>query len=270
MYPELLSSSKNPKIQDLRLISEKSRVRRERGLFIAEGRAEVERAVRSGFELSGLYICPEISGDQYESSYKEIIEHIPDKKHYLITKDLYSKIAYREGTEGVIALFKTKELKLSQVKLSRNPLIIILESVEKPGNLGAVVRTADAVNADAVIICDPHTDIFNPNIIRSSIGTIFSVQVCASTSEDTYKWLSDNNIQIFTAQLQDAVWYHDQDLTTGMAIVMGTESEGLTGYWRERAHHKIKIPMMGSIDSLNVSVSTAVICYEALRQRKFK
>ncbi|MHC1780572.1 MAG: TrmH family RNA methyltransferase [Bacteroidales bacterium] len=270
MLPEILSSHRNPKIQDLKLISEKSKYRRERGVFIAEGKKEVERALKSGYQIVELYICPEIFSAELANSEDDIRNLISDKNQYFITKELYSKIAYREGTEGIIALFKTRELSLESIKLSKTPLIIILESVEKPGNLGAVIRTADAVNADAVIVCDPLTDLFNPNIIRSSIGGIFSVQVCTATSEETYKWLDNNNITIFTAQLQNASFYHEQDMRSGMAIVMGTESTGLSDFWRERAHKKIKIPMMGLLDSLNVSVSTAVICYEALRQRNFK
>lgn len=270
MFPEILSSHRNPKIQDLKLISEKSKYRREKGVFIAEGKKEVERALKSGFQIAELYICPEIFQDESAGGNEDISKLISGSKQYHITKEIYSKVAYREGTEGIIAIFKSREIKLHNIKLSQKPLVIVLESVEKPGNLGAVIRTADAVNADAVIVCDPLTDLFNPNIIRSSIGGIFSVQVCAATSEETYKWLVNNNISIFTAQLQDASQYHEQDMRNGMAIVMGTESAGLSGFWRERADKRIKIPMMGLLDSLNVSVSTAVICYEALRQRNFK
>lgn len=270
MYPEVLSSHRNPKIMDLKLLSEKSKYRRERGVFIAEGKKEVERAIKCGFKLLESYICPEIYKEEHSGSHGDICLNNHEAKQYIISKELYSKIAYREGTEGVIAIFKTRELKLDNINISQTPLIIILESVEKPGNLGAVIRTADAVKADAVIVCDPLTDLFNPNIIRSSIGGIFSVQVCAASSEDTYKWLVDNNITILTAQLQDSNWYHEQDMRGGMAIVMGTESEGLSAFWRDRAHKRIKIPMMGLLDSLNVSVSAAVICYEALRQRNFK
>ncbi len=270
MYPETLSSSRNPKIKDLKLISERSKTRRERGLFITEGRKEVERAIEFGYVLVELYICPEISGEEYELKLKDICNYSSQIKTYNLSKELYSRIAYREGTEGIIALFRTKELRLEEVKLSSDPLIIVLESVEKPGNLGAVIRTADAVNADAVIVCDPLTDLFNPNIIRSSIGGIFSKQVCAATSDETYKWLTKNKIEIYTAQLQESSLYHEHDMRSGMAIVMGTESAGLSDFWRERANKRIKIPMLGSLDSLNVSVSAAIICYEALRQRNFK
>lgn len=140
--------------------------------------------------------------------------------------------------------------------------------MEKPGNLGAVLRSADAAGADAVIICDPLTDIYNPNLIRSSIGAVFSRQIATASSRDTIKWLKDNNISIYTAQLQDSEWYYSTDMSGGTAIVMGTESTGLTDVWRQAADAHIKIPMLGQLDSLNVSVSAAILLYEAVRQRQ--
>ena len=180
---------------------------------------------------------------------------------------MYEKIAYREGTEGIIAEMKYKDRRLEDIKLSENPLIVVLESVEKPGNLGAVLRSADAAGADAVIICDPLTDLYNPNLIRASIGAIFSRQVAAATSEETISWLKANNIQILTAQLQDSSLYYDTPMTGPTAIVMGTESTGLTDIWRKAADKHIRIPMLGALDSLNVSVSAAILLFEAVRQR---
>ncbi len=148
------------------------------------------------------------------------------------------------------------------------PLIIVLESVEKPGNLGAILRSADAAGVDGVIVCDPLTDLYNPNLIRSSIGAIFTVPVATCSSEECIAFLKDNGIQILTAQLQDSNLYYDQDMTKGTAIVMGTEATGLTDQWREAADAHIRIPMLGALDSLNVSVSAAILMYEAVRQRK--
>ena len=142
-----------------------------------------------------------------------------------------------------------------------------LEAVEKPGNLGAVLRSADASGVDAVIVCDPLTDMYNPNLIRSSIGAIFTVPVATASSEDTIKWLKSNGIKIYTAQLQDSEWYYDTDMKGGTAIVMGTEATGLTDAWRKAADAHIKIPMLGKLDSLNVSVSAAILMFEAVRQR---
>ena len=167
----------------------------------------------------------------------------------------------------MIAELRCKEHNLENLKLKVNPVVIVLESVEKPGNLGAVLRSADAAGVDAVIVCDPLTDLYNPNLIRSSIGGIFTVPTVAATSAETIKWLKANNIKIYTAQLQDSEWYYDTDMTGGTAIVMGTEATGLTEIWREAADAHIKIPMLGRLDSLNVSVSAAILMYEAVRQR---
>ncbi|MDP3399285.1 MAG: RNA methyltransferase [Bacteroidales bacterium] len=263
MYIDQLSSFKNPKIKDLILLGEKSRERREKGLFTVEGKREISNALNAGFECEEIFFCSEIFDEAN-------LTDIKASRYYSVNKELYSKVAYRDGTEGIIAVMRQRELILSGFKPGNNPLVLVLESVEKPGNLGAVIRTADAANADAVIICDPQTDIYNPNVIRSSIGGIFSRNVFACTSQQAYEWIVANNIKIYTAELQAAEWYHKTDLSGPMALVLGTESEGLTTYWRERAHHRIKIPMSGKLDSLNVSVSAAVICFEALRQRGFK
>jgi TrmH family RNA methyltransferase len=179
-------------------------------------------------------------------------------------------VAYRGGTEGVIAELKCKEKTLEGLKLKENPLIVVLESVEKPGNLGAILRSADASGADAVIVCDPLTDLYNPNLIRSSIGGIFTVPTATATSEETINWLKAQNIRIYTAQLQDSEWYYDTDMTGGTAIIMGTEATGLTDIWRKAADAHIKIPMLGKLDSLNVSVSAAILLFEAVKQRNQK
>ena len=144
----------------------------------------------------------------------------------------------------------------------------MLESVEKPGNLGAVLRSADAAGADALLICDPLTDIYNPNVIRASIGAVFTVPTVACSSDEAIAWLKAKGIQILTAQLQDSSLYYDRDLTLPTALVMGTESTGLSDRWREAADAHIRIPMLGSLDSLNVSVSAAILLFEAVRQRQ--
>jgi TrmH family RNA methyltransferase len=262
MLIQQISSAQNPKIKELLQLKEKSRTRRETSLFVTEGTREIHQALEAGYEILSLFVCREIApGFQAPGNTGTLFE---------VTPALYSKIAYREGTEGVIAILKAREHGLENIVLGNNPLVIVLESVEKPGNLGAVLRTADAVGADAVIVCDPLTDIYNPNIIRSSLGGVFTNQIAASTSEETYKWLRENDISILTAQLQDSVLYYHAKMTSPTAIVLGAESDGLSGFWREKAHLKIMIPMVGKLDSLNVSVSAAVLCYEALRQRDNK
>ena len=260
MYIDPLSSSVNPRIKELLLLKERSKERRERGLFVVEGVREVSAAIGAGYDIEAIFFLPGSEGEN--------IACTASAKHiFSLTQSLYSKVAYREGTEGIISIVKYKERKLTDIQLSKNPLVIVLESVEKPGNLGAVIRTADGVNADAVIICDPLTDIFNPNIIRSSLGGVFTRNICICSSQEAHKWLIKNEIKIFTTELQASKYYYNSDLSGATAIVMGSESSGLKSFWREHADERIKIPMCGDIDSLNVSVSTAVICYEALRQR---
>src|SRR3989339_1313107 len=260
MYIDTLSSSKNPKIKELLLLSEKSKERRERALFVVEGKREIEAALSAGYKIYELFLCTGLSNILNSQESASLEKQYPAEKYYSLTEEVYSKVAYRGGTEGVIAIFRYKAHTLKDISLSSNPLIIVLESVEKPGNLGAVLRTADAANADAVIVCDPLTDIYNPNVIRSSIGGVFSRNVFACTSQQAFEWIVANNIKIYTAELQAAEWYHKTDLTGPMALVLGTESQGLTEFWREKAHHRIKIPMSGNLDSLNVSVSAAIIC----------
>jgi TrmH family RNA methyltransferase len=184
-----------------------------------------------------------------------------------ISPEVFGKIAYRENSDGVVAIAKPKLHTLEYIKLSANPFVIVLEAVEKPGNLGAILRTADAAAVDAVVVCDPQTDLYNPNVVRSSVGGIFTVQTAVCSSADAAAWLKANNISSYAAELQAAEFYQDIDFRMPSAIVMGTEAEGLTGFWLKNATKRIKIPMRGKIDSLNVSVSTAVLTFEAMRQR---
>lgn len=281
---ETIISAQNPKIKELLALQEKSRARREKGLFVVEGRRELGHCLDAGYKARTIFVCMEILG---EDGLAEILGN--DSRNGLpgkaaagsynranggkapdiieITPALYEKVAYRGGTEGVIAEIYTKDTRLEDLALGKEPLIMVLESVEKPGNLGAVLRSADAAGADAVIICDPLTDLYNPNLIRASIGAVFTRQVVAASSEETVKWLKDKGIKILTAQLQDSEWYYDTDMRGGVAIVMGTEATGLTDFWRKAADAHIRIPMLGSLDSLNVSVSAAILLYEAVRQR---
>ncbi len=261
MKRETVTSASNPKIKNLLALQEKSRERREQGLFVVEGVRELEHCLEGGFKVRTLFVCPEITGPSFpgEHAASQIIE---------IPKQLYRKIAYRDSTEGIIAEVEYKALTLEGLSLEENPLIVVLESVEKPGNLGAVLRSADAAGASAVFICDPLTDLYNPNLIRASIGAVFTVPVVAVSSEEAIAFLKERNIQILTAQLQDSSLYYDVDMCRGTAIVMGTESTGLTDVWREAASAHIRIPMLGRLDSLNVSVSAAILLFEAVRQRQ--
>lgn len=253
---ELITSAQNPKIKRLLALQQKSSLRRESSTFVVEGARELRHCIDAGFEVDTVFRCPQMAPDLPEGL--KIVD---------VSPQVYSKIAYREGTEGVIAEVRSRNLHLEDLRLGDNPLIVVLESVEKPGNLGAVLRSADASGAEAVVICDPLTDIYNPNLIRSSIGAVFTVPVVACTSEEAIAFFKDRGIQILTAQLQDSSPYYRCDMTIGTAIVMGTESTGLTDTWRMAADSHIRIPMLGQLDSLNVSVSAAILLFEAVRQR---
>lgn len=268
MKTETITSAQNQKIRLLLELQEKSKTRRKEKLFVVEGRRELLHCLEAGYEPYAVFFCPDIINHADLNAVQEAVTGASSSCSFFeIPQHLYDKVAYRGGTEGVIAELRCKDMSLENLKLKQNPLVVVLESVEKPGNLGAVLRSADASGADAVIVCDPLTDMYNPNLIRSSIGAIFTVPVAAASSEDTIKWLKSNNIKIYTAQLQDSEWYYDTDMTGGTAIVMGTEATGLTDAWRKAADAHIKIPMLGRLDSLNVSVSAAILMFEAVRQR---
>ena len=262
---ETITSAQNPKVKKLLALHEKSRTRREEGLFVVEGRREIGHCIAAGYEVDSVFICEEIASDP-----DDLIRDLGDQdgiRVFPVSKEVYEKISYRGSTEGIMAEVRWKQLTLKDLKLRENPLVIVLESVEKPGNLGAVLRSADAAGADAVIVSDPLTDLYNPNLIRASIGAIFSVPTVAASSEETIEWLKGNGIKILTAQLQDSKLYYETPMTGPSAIVMGTESTGLTDIWRKAADAHIRIPMLGKLDSLNVSVSAAILLFEAVRQR---
>ena len=264
MKTEIITSPQNPKIKTLLELQEKSKARRREGLFVVEGVRELMHCISAGYRIHSLFVCMDIVS---EESLSYIERETGLKSCFSIPGHIYEKVAYRGSTEGVIAELKCKSHTLEDLKIKKNPVVVVLEAVEKPGNLGAILRSADAAGIDAVIVCDPLTDLYNPNLIRSSIGGIFTVPTAAASSEEAIKWLKDRNIKIYTAQLQDSDWYYNTDMTKGTAIVMGTEATGLTEVWRKAADAHIKIPMLGRLDSLNVSVSAAILMYEAVRQR---
>lgn len=289
MRIETITSAQNRKVKELLTLVEKSKARSAAGLFVVEGQRELGHCLDAGFIPETLFICGEVMAVQNNAVNGAKTGHLSeniegkDGLDALVAKAealnprlgvvqipafLYEKVAYRGSTEGIIAEVHSVPRSLEDLRLGESPLVMVLESVEKPGNLGAVLRSADAAGADAVIVCDPLTDIWNPNLIRSSVGAVFSVPVAVCTSADAIAFLKKRGIRILTAQLQDSEWYYDTDMTGATALVMGTESTGLTQAWRDSADAHIKIPMLGRLDSLNVSVSAAVLLYEAVRQRK--
>ena len=259
MEESIITSTQNAKVKHVVALQQKSALRRKEGLFVVEGRRELMHCVEAGYEVVETFVLADLA---------DLSE--PDRLGavFKVSPQVYEKMAYRGSTEGVMDVVREKSRSLEDLQLGAAPLIMVLERVEKPGNLGAVLRSADAAKADAVIICDPLTDLYNPNLIRSSIGAIFSVPCVACSSEACITFLKAHGIQILTAQLQDSSLYYDTDMLGGTAIVMGTESTGLTDVWRQAADAHIRIPMLGQLDSLNVSVSAAILLFEAVRQRQ--
>lgn len=255
---EVITSTANAKVKHLVALSEKSSLRKSEGVFVLEGAREVERALGAGYEVVSLFVCPEI-----------LLGVIKGRAvDFEVSRAVYEKIAYRGSTEGVVAVVREKKLTLQDLKLGAEPLIVVLESVEKPGNLGAVLRSADAVGIDALIVGDPRVDLYNPNVLRASTGAVFTVPTVCCSSQEAIDFLKSKGIAIYTAQLQDSSLYYNVDFRAASAIVFGTEATGLTDIWRKAATRHIRIPMNGIADSLNVSVSAAVLMYEALRQRQ--
>jgi len=256
----MISSVQNPRVKAVLALQQKSAERRRTGLFVVEGRRELEHCVEERFEVESVYVCKEMVGEG-EDVWMDRLEVIE------VTRAVYEKMAYRGSTEGMIAVVKERKLQLGDLRLREKPLLMVVERVEKPGNLGAILRSADAAGVDAVIVCDALTDLWNPNLIRSSIGAVFTVPCVLCGSDECICFLKERGVQILTAQLQDSEEYYDVDMKQGTAIVMGTEATGLTEVWRQAADAHIRIPMLGRLDSLNVSVSAAVLLYEAVRQR---
>lgn len=263
---EQITSLQNPRIKNITKLMSKAKERKLQQLFIIEGARELSLALSANYEIDSVFICPELFE---HTDYPDVLAGVDERKLTEVSMAVFEKIAYREGSDGLLTLAKMKNNKLDNLDLPSVPFIIVLEAVEKPGNLGAILRTADAAKVDAVIVCDPASDLYNPNTIRSSVGCSFTVQTAVCTSEEALHFLKSRGIKSFAAELQASQWYHQTDFKQASAIVMGTEADGLTDFWLNNADARIKIPMRGAIDSLNVSVSTAVITFEAMRQRGF-
>ena len=244
---------------------EKPRERRKQQLFIIEGKKEIGMALKAGYKIGNLFYCVDIFP---ETDLKSL--RIEDKFLVPVTQEVFDKIAVRENSGGVVAVAEMKTHRLEDVTLGKTPLVLVLESVEKPGNLGAILRTSDAAGIDAVIICDPQTDFYNANVVRSSLGCVFTKQLATASTEETITWLKKNKVNIYCTDLKASRPYHEVDFKTSAAIVMGTESTGLSDEWVKNSDANIIIPMQGAIDSMNVSTAAAVVVFEAVRQRGFK
>ena len=264
-YKEI-TSTQNQLVKQILVLKEKSRERKKTGLFIIEGQRELLLATKANYKIKTvLFYLNLVSSDDLDALISSEIERIQ------ISKDVFEKLAYRSSTEGIIAIAEIKQHKLNDLKFPKeNALILVAEAPEKPGNIGAILRTADAAHVDAVIIANPKGDVYNPNIIRSSVGCVFTNQVAVADTKEVITFLKDHKISIYSAILQEAVNYHEQDYTKSTAIVVGTEANGLSDTWRQASTQNIKIPMQGEIDSMNVSVAAGILIFEVKRQRDFK
>ncbi|WP_291868415.1 RNA methyltransferase [Maribacter sp.] len=260
-----LSSLQNPLVKKILLLKDKARERKKTSLFVLEGQREIQLALKGSYSIDTLFFEPNLLPEAaLEPSFGFVSNCIS------VSKEVYQKIAYRGTTEGAIALVKSKDTSLQGFKLkNKNPLILVAEAPEKPGNIGALLRTADAANLDGVIIANPKSDLYNPNIIRSSVGCVFTVPVAMANTDEIISYLNRNNINIYCAALTASKNYTTIDYNKASAIVVGTEATGLTDTWLKASTENIIIPMQGEIDSMNVSVSASIIIFEAKRQRQF-
>ncbi|HNQ27764.1 MAG TPA: RNA methyltransferase [Aquaticitalea sp.] len=259
-----INSPKNPYIKELFQLKEKSRERKKSGRFLIEGHRELQLALKANYHLESILFCPELFNENK-------IDYLTAKNTLQISKEVYQKLAYRDTTEGVLAVAKSKSHDLNDILFrSENPLVLVAEAPEKPGNIGALLRTADAAHVDAVIIANPKTDLYNPNIIRGSVGCVFTNQIAMGTTSEIIAFLKQHGINIYCAALQASSPYHRQDFTSATAIVVGTEATGLSDEWLQHSSQNILIPMQGEIDSMNVSVAAGILIFEAKRQRDFR
>ena len=260
-----ITSIHNTLIKELYQLKEKSKKRKQSNTFLIEGKREISLAQQGNFLLQKVLFNPSIIS---ESEISEIIVKTNSIEFIEITNEIYKKLAHRSSTEGILAIAKSRDFDILNFKLStKNPLIIVAEAPEKPGNIGALLRTADAANVDAVFIANPKTDLFNPNIIRSSVGTVFTTPIAMGSTTSIISFLKENNICIFCAALTASKPYTKIDYKKASAIVVGTEATGLSKEWLSNSTQNIIIPMRGKIDSMNVSVSAGILVFEAVRQR---
>lgn len=261
-----ITSTQNSYIKQLVQLRDKSRERKKTGHFIIEGQRELGLALKGGYTLEKVLYLPELISLETLTSFVPVTVEIIE-----ISKEVYQKLAYRDSTEGLIAVANSKTHNLEDLKwYSEKPLILVAEAPEKPGNIGAILRTADAAAVDAVIIANPKTDLYNANIVRSSVGCLFTNNIATGNTKEIIEFLKSKNISIYCAALQASQPYHLQDFTKASAMVVGTEAIGLSDAWLQASTQNIIIPMQGEIDSMNVSVAAGILIFEAKRQRGFK
>lgn len=265
MLPEKITSLQNPRVKQLVKLRER-RGRDEAGLFLIEGYREVRRALEKRIPLGELYYSPEWFLGENEPA---LIEQARQAGAHLfeLSKDAFAKCAYRDRPDGLLAVAPQWKKSLSELGLSASPLLLVVESIEKPGNLGTILRSADAAGVDAVLVCDAVTDLFNPNVVRSSTGVLFSVPVVVADSVTVHAWLREKGIRTVATTPDTPLLYTQADLRGPLAIVMGSEQFGLSDFWLKQSDALVRIPMAGQADSLNVAMATIITLFEAVRQR---
>lgn len=263
---ELLSSLQNPRVKQIVHLRDKSE-RDKSGLFLIEGYRELLRACQAGQPIESVFVCPELYLGTNET---QLIHQLAaaGARIFANTDKVFRKISYRDRPDGLLAIARQQKKNLKDFVLSQNPFFVVAEAIEKPGNLGTILRSSDAVGIDGLIVCDKCTDIFNPNVVRASVGTLFTVPVAEAASQETITWLKKNGVAILAATPSAEKEFTAVDMTGPLAIAVGTEQLGLTEQWMSQADLQVKIPMCGVADSLNVAMATTLLLYEALRQRK--
>lgn len=265
-----ISSVHNPKVKQVMQLRNKPE-RDESGLFLIEGYREIFRAANADWSVATLFTCEELFLGTNEGA---LIKRLSEKGAQILTcsKTVFQKISYRDRPDGLLAIAPQKKLGLQDLEKKlikdRPPLFVVAEAIEKPGNLGTILRSSDAVGVDGLIVCDRCTDIFNPNVVRASVGTLFTVPTIEETGENTLQWLNRHNILVLAATPQAEKEFTEVDMTRPIAIAVGTEQLGLSERWMQRADLQVRIPMCGVADSLNVAMATTLLLYEALRQRR--
>jgi RNA methyltransferase, TrmH family len=265
-----ITSLQNPKLKGAVKLKER-RDRDESGLFLIEGYRELSRALAGGVQIETLFICPELFLGSNEPA---LIDQIHQSGAKIITAPahVFEKLSYRDRPDGLVAIAQQMKQELDSLpallKEERVPFFLVVEAIEKPGNLGTILRSADAAGVSAVIVCDRCTDIYNPNVVRSSVGTLFTLPVVEASGAETLAWLKERQIQVMAATPAATIEFTEAELTGPVAIAVGTEQLGLSPRWMQACDLQVRIPMHGIADSLNVATATTLLLYEVVRQRK--
>ena len=266
MGDSYIQSRQNDQIKNLVKLRERKHRNRQK-LFLVEGLREVEHAIKADYKIEAIYFCPELFSSDTHSALIDRLRRCGEYSLVRLGNEAFIKACFREGPDGIIAVGHQQSHPLCELSINKNPLLLILEGIEKPGNLGAILRSADGAGADAVLLVDCVLDLYNPNAIRSSQGLVFALPVVYAQKKELTAWLAKHSIQIIATTPDTEIYHWSVDYCKPTAIVMGSESQGLSDYWLQYAHHCIRIPMAGSADSLNVAAATAVCLYEVSRQR---